>query len=170
VALGASAAVLSRDVDSVTFCLSKGLCAPVGSVLCGSADFIAGARRIRKSLGGGMRQAGVLAAAGLVALETMTERLAEDHEHARLLAEELARIPGIRIEPERVRTNIVLFELEPRAPVGCVDFVRRLAGEHGILLGAYTTGKLRAVTHFWVGRDEVEALVRAVGELLKAPR
>jgi threonine aldolase len=166
VALELKADELARDVDSVTFCLSKGLCAPVGSVLCGSHEFVGRARRIRKSLGGGMRQAGVLAAAGLVALDVMTGRLGEDHEHARRLADGLAGIPGIRIDLERVRTNIVHFELEPGAGVTCPDLVRRLEEEHGILLGAYPTQRLRAVTHFWVGKDEVDSLVRAVGEVV----
>ena len=104
VAQNIDAAELTRHVDSVTFCLSKGLCAPVGSVLCGSADFIYRARRARKSLGGGMRQAGVLAAAGLVALNEMIDRLADDHAHARRLAEGLARLPGVRVNVDMVRT------------------------------------------------------------------
>jgi threonine aldolase len=166
-ALNVGADVLARDADSVTFCLSKGLCAPVGSVLCGSREFIDGARRIRKVLGGGMRQAGILAAAGLVALETMTARLAEDHTHARLLADGLAGIPGIRIKPERVRTNIVHFELDPAAGIGCGDLVRRVHDEHRIRLGADPTNRLRAVTHYWVGRKEVEALLEALRQVLE---
>jgi threonine aldolase len=166
-ALGVGADVLARDVDSVTFCLSKGLCAPVGSVLCGSRDFIDRARRVRKSLGGGMRQAGVLAAAGLLALEKMTERLEEDHIHARMLADGLAGIPGIRIEPERVRTNIVHFELEAGAAVDSADLIRLLREEHRIELGKCHPKLLRAVTHFWVGRSEVEALVDAVRHILR---
>jgi threonine aldolase len=165
-ALNVAADALARDVDSVTFCLSKGLCAPVGSVLCGSREFIDGARRIRKVLGGGMRQAGVLAAAGLVALETMTGRLGEDHAHARLLADGLAEIPGIKIKPERVRTNIVHFELDSAAGVGCEGLVRRVHDEHRIRLGAYSSGRLRAVTHYWVGRKEVEALLGALRQVL----
>ena len=111
VAQNLDAAVLAQHVDSVTFCLSKGLCAPVGSVLCGSADFIHHARRARKILGGGMRQAGILAAAGLIALNEMIERLADDHAHARLLAEGLAQLPGARVNVDMVRTNMVFFEL-----------------------------------------------------------
>jgi threonine aldolase len=166
-ALGVEAETLARDVDSVTFCLSKGLCAPVGSVLCGTGEFIRRARRIRKVLGGGMRQAGVLAAAGLVALETMTGRLGEDHAHARLLADALAEIPGIRIEPERVRTNIVHFELGDEARIGGEALVRRLRDEQRVLLGAYSSNRLRAVTHYWVGRPEVESLVRGVRKILR---
>jgi len=165
-ALGVDATALTRDVDSVTFCLSKGLCAPVGSVLCGSQEFIKVARRARKSLGGGMRQAGILAAAGLVALNTMVERLVEDHANARALADGLAKIAGIRIEPERVQTNIVLFQLDPGLGMSGDELARRLEDEHRIGLGSYPPNHLRAVTHFWVGRDEVEALVRAVRALL----
>jgi threonine aldolase len=108
-ALGVDAQELVRDVDSVMFCLSKGLCAPVGSLLCGSADFIAEARRARKVVGGGMRQAGVLAAAGIVALEEIVPRLEEDHVRARRLAEGLAEIPGVEVAP--VTTNILYFWL-----------------------------------------------------------
>jgi threonine aldolase len=102
VALGVPAAELTAEVDTVTFCLSKGLAAPVGSLVCASAELVARARKARKMLGGGMRQAGVIAAAGVVALETMVERLAEDHEHARLLADGLAQVPGVRIDPATV--------------------------------------------------------------------
>jgi threonine aldolase len=111
VALGVPAAELAAPVDSVTFCFSKGLSAPVGSILNGSADFIARARQVRRMVGGGMRQAGVIAAAGVVALETMVERLAQDHENARLLATELATLPGIGLDPKSVQTNIVSFDL-----------------------------------------------------------
>jgi threonine aldolase len=169
-ALGLGADTLARDVDSVTFCLSKGLCAPVGSVLCGSREFIERARRVRKSLGGGMRQAGVLAAAGLVALETMTTRLAEDHTRARMLAEGLAGIPGIRIEPDRVRTNIVPFALEPGAAVDRAELIRRLRDEHRIGLGEDRGNGLRAVTHYWVGATEVETCLDAVRGILDSSR
>ena len=157
-----------REVDSVTFCLSKGLCAPVGSVLTGSRELIDRARRVRKSLGGGMRQVGVLAAAGIVALERMIDRLEEDHAHARRLADGLAGIPGIRIEPDRVRTNIAHFEIDPGLGIDAAGLVRRLRDEHGILLGPYTPGLLRAVTHYWVGEAEVRALLDAVRSLVAA--
>jgi threonine aldolase len=110
-ALGVSARELAAEADSVCFCLSKGLAAPVGSVICGGREFIGRARRARKLLGGGMRQAGVIAAAGMVAMDEMVDRLAEDHAHARKLAEGLAAIPGISIDPARVRTNIVYFDV-----------------------------------------------------------
>jgi threonine aldolase len=164
-ALGASAADLARDVDSVTFCLSKGLCAPVGSVLCGSPDFVRRARRARKCLGGGMRQAGVLAAAGLVALRRMVGRLEEDHANARALVVGLAQIPGIEAEPERVRTNIVHFRLASGG-LTPAELVRRLRDEHGILLGTDGPSRLRAVTHYYVGRGDVERFVRAVASTI----
>jgi threonine aldolase len=166
VALGVGADELSREVDSVTFCLSKGLCAPVGSVLCGTREWVERARRVRKSLGGGMRQAGVLAAAGLIALEKMTARLADDHVRARALADGLVDIPGVGVDPERVRTNIVHFELESGLP-GCEEAIRRLREEQGILLGLYPPKYLRAVTHYWVGDGEVARLLSALKLVLQ---
>ena len=165
VALGVEPKALTRDVDSVSFCLSKGLCAPVGSVLCGSEEFIARARRARKSLGGGMRQAGVLAAAGLVALERMTARLADDHANAAQLAESLAEIPGIRLEPRRVRTNIVHFALEPELGTTRDELVERLHERHGVWLGTYPPNLLRAVTHYWVGPAEIDKLVSGLRDV-----
>ena len=116
VALEVPAAELVKDVDDVSFCLSKGLSCPVGSVICGSREFIEQARRWRKMVGGGMRQAGVLAAAGLVALDTMIDRLAEDHANARLLAQGLANIDGLQVDPESIQTNIVIFQVYIRPP------------------------------------------------------
>ena len=112
VAMRRDAREFTRDVDSVTFCVSKGLGAPVGSVVCGSRGFITRARRVRKMVGGGMRQAGVIAAAGVVALETMVDRLAEDHANARRLAEGIAKVPGLRVDLASVQTNIVIFGVE----------------------------------------------------------
>ncbi len=154
VALGVPPARLTQPVDSVTFCFSKGLSAPVGSIVCGSEEFVAKARRARKQLGGGMRQAGVIAAAAIVALETMVDRLAEDHQNARTLAEGLAQIPGVRIDPSLVQTNIVLFDVDhPMA------FMRRLRD-----LGVLTTPSnthVRMVTHYGIGRADIdEALER----------
>src|SRR5207245_6998305 len=119
VALKRPARDFVRDVDSVTFCVSKGLAAPVGSVVCGSSEVIARARRVRKMLGGGMRQAGVIAAAGIVALERMVDRLAEDHANARRLAEGVAKLPGLTVNLVDVQTNIVIFGVErPEGPGG----------------------------------------------------
>lgn len=155
VALGVPAAELTAEVDSVTFCLSKGLSAPVGSVVCGSAEFIGRARKARKLLGGGMRQAGVIAAAGIVALETMIDRLAEDHKHARLLAQGLAQVPGFRIDSEAVQTNIVISDVPDAIPL-----TRRLR-EAGLLTTIYGPTRLRMVTHYGIERADIEeALVR----------
>ena len=166
VAQSLDAAAITRYVDSVTFCLSKGLCAPVGSVLCGSADFIHRARRARKLLGGGMRQAGILAAAGVVALNEMIERLADDHAHARLLAGELARLPGLRVAPERVRTNMVFFELTDDVALSSAEVADRLRQSAGVWLGDNGPRSFRAVTHCWIGPDEVGALVRGLETVL----
>lgn len=160
VALGVPAQDLVREADSVSFCLSKGLCAPVGSLVCGSRGFIAECLRARKLLGGGMRQAGVLAAAGIVALEQMVERLREDHAHAKLLGEAVERIPALRLV-HPVSTNIVVFEA--RQPERLVAELRK----EGVLLGARSDGRLRGVTHHDVTRAQVEvacsALARVAG-------
>ncbi len=141
--------------DTVSICLSKGLGAPVGSLLCGGRDFIKATRRWRKMLGGGMRQAGVIAAAGIVALETMVERLADDHEHARLLAQGLAQVPGFRIDPDAVQTNIVISDV-PDA----ISLTRKLR-EAGLLTTIYGPTRLRMVTHYGIERTDIEeALVR----------
>lgn len=170
VALDVDAAELCKDVDSVTFCLSKGLCAPVGSVLCGSRAFIDGARRIRKALGGGMRQAGILAAAGLVALDCMIDRLADDHQNAKELARGLDALDGVRVDISRVQTNIVFFQLVSRnelaTPLDPDQLCARLRDDHGILLGTYPGGFLRAVLHRWIGEAEVSALVGAIRQIL----
>lgn len=168
VALGVDAAELVADVDSVTFCLSKGLCSPVGSVLCGPAGFIEEARRTRKSLGGGMRQAGILAAAGLISLNSMVDRLAEDHAHANLLAAKLNAIDGVRVHLETVQTNIVHFELEPASGLTTDALCARLDKEHGIGLSTYPPALARAVTHYWVGEKEVLILVDAIRTLLES--
>lgn len=150
------AAAITQHVDSVTFCLSKGLCAPVGSVLCGSAGFIHQARRARKILGGGMRQAGILAAAGIVALNEMVERLADDHAHARLLAEGLAQIPGVHVDVEMVKTNMVFFRFSGDARLTADAYIRQLEEKANIRLGMADAHQLRAVTHYWIGPAAVE--------------
>ena len=157
-ALGVDVRELVRDVDSVMFCLSKGLCAPVGSLLCGDADFIARARRMRKIVGGGMRQAGILAAAGIVALEQMTERMIEDHVRAKRLAEGLAEIPGVEIAP--VASNILYFWLVEEMPEAPEEVVKGLM-ERGVLLLGRELGRFRAVTHYWVGDEDVERVIEA---------
>lgn len=163
VALGVDVRELVKDADSVTFCLSKGLCAPVGSVLCGSAEFIREARRARKVLGGGTRQAGVLAAAGVVALEQMTERLVEDHARAKRLAEGLAEMPAVMVEP--VFTNILYFSLAPQVTLTAADVAARLR-EYGILINPRSARTFRAVTHYWIDDEGIERTLAALREVL----
>jgi threonine aldolase len=146
ISLNVQVSDLTRSVDSVTFCLSKGLCAPVGSVLCGSREFIAKARRLRKMLGGGMRQAGILAAAGLVALDSMIERLAEDHKRARLLAKGLAEIPGLHLDKGTPYTNMIYLALEPDVRRDAPAIVKAME-KHGILIGDTGPRTFRLVTH-----------------------
>lgn len=161
-ALGVDVKTLVRDVDSVMFCLSKGLCAPVGSLLCGSADFIAEARRARKVVGGGMRQAGILAAAGLVALEQMTERLADDHRRAKRLAEGIAEIPAFEVAP--VHSNIVYFRLTEEAHQTEEEVVAGLEAR-GIWLLGRELGRFRAVTHYWISDEDIETTIAALREI-----
>lgn len=158
VALGVPASMLAKDVDSVSFCLSKGLSAPVGSVLCGSKEYIERARKFRKMLGGGMRQAGVIAAAGIVALETMIDRLADDHTNAKRLAQGLRHIKGITLAQKTVQTNIVMFDLSPELPVS--EFIDGLT-EKRIKVGSRGGNLFRAVTHRMVSTKDIdEALTR----------
>jgi threonine aldolase len=164
VALGVDVRELVTDADSVTFCLSKGLAAPVGSVVCGSREFIAEARRARKVLGGGMRQAGVIAAAGIVALEQMVERLAEDHAHAAMLADGLAELPGIEVEPVPVRTNILYFKVT-RQDMDAHQLVARLA-ERGVRMLALGPRRVRAVTNYHVTAEDIQTTLAAFRAVL----
>ena len=159
-ALDTDAATLLADADSAMFSLSKGLSAPVGSVLVGSESFIAAARRARKLLGGGMRQAGILAAAGVVALEEMVDRLADDHAHARLLAERLATVAGVAVDQATVQTNIVNLRTRPSG-LEAPAFAARLR-ERGVLAGARDAWTIRMVTHRHIGAADVEAAAEAV--------
>jgi threonine aldolase len=164
VALDVDTREITRHVDSVSFCLSKGLAAPVGSILAGDAEFIARARRVRKLVGGGMRQAGIIAAAGIVALDQMVERLAEDHANARLLAEGLATFPQIEVDLATVQTDIVIFKL--RDPQPSLDaFVRALA-ERGLRVGGLGSGRIRAVTHYGVDAGDIEEALEVVRGVL----
>lgn len=163
-ALGVEARELAANCDSVSICLSKGLAAPVGSVVVGRRDFIREARRARKVLGGGMRQAGVIAAAGIVALTEMVERLADDHANARRLAEGLAGLPGIRLDPASVQTNIVIFELE-HPQLSPQELAQRLA-EQGVWLLAIGGKRLRAVTNYHVTAGDVERALQAFAAIL----
>ena len=160
VAQGIEAKLLAAPVDSITFCLSKGLCAPVGSVLCGSKEFIHKARRLRKMLGGGMRQAGVLAAAGIVALETMTARLVEDHTRAKKLATGLKNIPGLRLDPEVPATNMVFLGLTPEIK-SSPEVVAEKLKKAGILVGVTGPRTFRLVLHYWIDDPGVERTIAA---------
>ncbi|PYS44001.1 MAG: low specificity L-threonine aldolase [Acidobacteria bacterium] len=162
-ALGKTVASLARPADSVMFCLSKGLGAPVGSMLLGTRAFIDEARVIRKMLGGGMRQAGVLAAAGLIALEESPKRLDEDHANAKLLAEGLAALPGVKIDPEKVVTNIVIFDV---AGTGMsADTICMRLKEQGVLASGFGSS-IRMVTHYDVSRSDIERALRELRSVL----
>jgi threonine aldolase len=163
VAQGIQASVLAGGVDSVTFCISKGLCAPVGSVLCGSKDFIKQAHRVRKMLGGGMRQAGIMAAAGIIALEKMIDRLKEDHIRARRLADGLREISGLKVQ-EPV-TNMVFIELKESITLQTKD-VQDALSERGIQIGQAGSRGFRLVLHFWITDEDVSTTVRAFKEIL----
>jgi len=171
-ALGVDAKTLTQGVDTVQFCFSKGLAAPVGSIVCGDADTIAKARRVRKLLGGAMRQAGVIAAAALVALDEMRDRLVEDHRNAKALAEGLAQIDGVKVDPAKVVTNIVSFEIE--SPSMDVGAFQKACAEQGLRFSRYlgNSPRLRAVTHNDVTKADVDAaleIARAVLSKTRAP-
>jgi threonine aldolase len=163
VALGVDVKELVAPVDSVMFCLSKGLSAPIGSLVVGSGSFIERARRMRKMLGGGMRQAGIIAAAGLVALEKMVDRLREDHANARLLAEGLAKIDGIRIDLRRVQTNIVMFDVSALGFTG-KEFVEMLL-KYGVKALTVKRNVVRMVTHRGITREDILETIDAVNEV-----
>jgi threonine aldolase len=170
-ALNVPAAELVKDADSVSICLSKGLCAPVGSLIVGSRAFIKRAHRIRKSLGGGMRQAGILAAAGLIALRDMTRRLHEDHATARLLAEKLATLPFVEVDVNAVKTNIIFFRLTPDAPVDPEGLSARLKADYRIFMRPYQQAdtNFRLVTHYWFRPQHVDQVVEAMRAILTIP-
>jgi len=157
---------LASAADSVTFCLSKGLCAPVGSVLCGNKDFIDKSRRIRKMLGGGMRQAGILAAAGIVALDTMVARIHEDHQKACCLATGLAQLPGIILDTGFPQTNMVFLEISDSATLTAKEITQRLL-EKDIRVGLIAENKLRLVTHYWISEKDIEITIKSFAEIMK---
>jgi threonine aldolase len=165
-AQGIKAKELTTPVDSVTFCLSKGLCAPVGSVLCGSKEFIKKAHRIRKMLGGGMRQAGILAAAGIVALETMVGRLTEDHARAKRLAEGLMQIPGLVLQAGSPATNMVFLSLD-ESNQHTTEYVQARLKERSILVGVTGERQFRLVLHYWIDDAGVDATVAAFQEAIE---
>lgn len=162
-ALGTDVRRITALADSVMFCLSKGLAAPVGSIVAGDAAFIARVRRWRKAVGGGMRQAGILAAAGLFALDRMIDRLAEDHRTARLLFDGLAAVPGIVRDPDPPETNIVFWSLAD-GPAAVAPFIDALARE-GVAVGELGRGRIRAVTHYGISPEDIETAVGAVARV-----
>jgi threonine aldolase len=165
VALGIDVKELTHGVDSLSFCLSKGLSAPVGSVICGTGEFISEARRTRKILGGGTRQSGIIAAAGIVALEQMVERIEEDHKNAKRLAVGISRIPGLQIDPANVQTNIVYFELKsdlltPEALVIQVD-------QKGVKFMHMGHSRCRMVTHYGIDSEDIDTALAVMAEVMK---
>ena len=164
VSLEVPPAALVQDVDDVSFCLSKALSCPVGSILCGSNEFIEGAHKWRKMVGGGMRQAGVLAAAGLVALDNMVERLADDHSNAKRLAEGLANIEGISVDPTSIQTNIVIFEVAESAG-NANDVINELADE-GVLVTYPGQQSLRMVTHRHISASDIDEALSRVAKVM----
>ncbi len=166
VALNVDVRELTRQADSLNVCLSKGLAAPVGSLICGTRDFVAEARRTRKRLGGGMRQAGILAAAGIVALEQMVDRLGEDHENARRLAAGIAAIPGLSADPSRVRTNILYMDLA-REGVAEQGFLAE-ADRRGLRFNRTGPNRFRLVTHWGLTAEDMDAAVAVLREVMAA--
>ena len=164
--LGENVAEMTKKFDSIQFCFSKGLGAPIGSMIVGSRDFIEHGRVLRKILGGGMRQVGVLAAAALVALEEGPKRLHVDHENAQRLAQGLAQIPGIGVQPDKVQTNIVLYDVGATG-LGSTQFLKRLA-ERQVLGGPVDARRVRMVTHLDVDRNDIEQALRIIGEVVGA--
>jgi threonine aldolase len=164
VALGVDVKELTRSVDSLAFCLSKGLSAPVGSVVCGTSAFIREARRNRKVLGGGMRQCGIIAAPGMVALESMITRLKDDHENAQRFALGIKNIPGLSIETERVRTNIVYFDLVDEK-ITTAEFLDAL-DKTGVKLLDTGPRRFRAVTHYGIEQEDIDRALDAIHAVL----
>lgn len=162
--LGVDAVEIARFSDSVMFCLSKGLCAPVGSILAGKSEFIDKARKGRKLMGGGLRQAGILAAAGIIALEKMSKRLSEDHQNAFLLAGKLSSIPGVRVFIEDVQINMVFFDIRETGyePERLVKELLNM----GIKINPPEDGVFRLVTHYWIGKEDVQFVAKTIGQIL----
>jgi threonine aldolase len=165
VSLGVNVAELAAPVDSITFCLSKGLCAPVGSVLCGSKVFITRAHRIRKQLGGGMRQAGILAAAGIVALHEIAPRMSEDHARAKLLARGLSDVSGVILNTADPPSNMVYLTINEDIPLNAKDVATKLA-ENDVRVGIVGPRQFRLVTHYWIDDEAVENVVQTFKKVL----
>ena len=157
---------LAAPADSIMFCLSKGLGSPIGSMLVGTEGFINRARHLRKMLGGGMRQVGIIAAAGILSLEKMTGRLAEDHTHAKAIADGLRQLDGILVDEASPYTNMVYLNLSEKVPVSMLQIAEEMK-KLGVLIDAEDSRRLRLVTHYWVDDDGVEKGVAAFREALK---
>jgi threonine aldolase len=164
IALGIDPSDLAAQADSISFCLSKGLAAPVGSMVCGSQEFVNEARRARKLVGGGMRQAGILAAAGVVALSQMVDRLADDHANAKKLAEGLASTPGIAIDPDQIKSNIVFFDLIQNG-MTAQQLVAQLEAE-GVRMLPVGPQRIRAVTHYHIAPEDIEHTLSTFSKIL----
>lgn len=165
-ALGVDVKEIAACTDSVMFCLSKGLCAPVGSMLVGSKEYIERARRNRKMLGGGMRQCGFLAAAGLIALEVMTKRLQEDHDNAKYMAQRLQKMPGVTLDMNSVEINMVFFKLD--APKEVIDSLPEKMLEAGVKINGIEDGEFRFVTTHDTSREDIDRALDAFEKIIKA--
>ncbi|MDY4252173.1 MULTISPECIES: low-specificity L-threonine aldolase [unclassified Clostridium] len=163
-ALNVDVKEITKYCDSVMFCLSKGLCSPVGSILAGSKDFIDKARKKRKLMGGGLRQAGFLAAAGIVSLEVMTKRLKEDHDNAKLLAEELSKIPEIYVDLHNLKINMVFFSFKDKN-IDTKELVKYFL-ENNIKINDVENGLMRFVTHYWVTKDDIYKIIEVLKTFL----
>ncbi|MEG2798481.1 MAG: low-specificity L-threonine aldolase [Erysipelotrichaceae bacterium] len=168
VSLGCDAKDIAQYADSVTFCLSKGLCAPYGSVIVGSKEFIDKARRHRKMIGGGTRQVGVLAACGLLALKKMTKRLKQDHQNAKYLAKELNAIDGIEVDVDKVQINMVFFKLDKKK-INAKEFLKQ-CDKKSILMNPATDGEYRVVTHYWIDKEDCDILLKVIKSCLKTTK
>lgn len=164
-ALGVEAKDICAPVDSVMFCLSKGLCAPIGSMLCGSKEFIYSARRLRKQLGGGMRQAGIIAAAGIISIEKMADRLSEDHKRARMLADGLVNIKGLTFNKGMPATNMVFFTVDPEVEKPANSIISELM-DKDIIVGLSGPNEFRLVTHYWINDNDVQKTISALSEVI----
>jgi len=164
VALNVDVKELTKNVDSLSFCLSKGLSAPIGSVVCGTKEFIAEARRYRKMLGGGMRQVGIIAAAGIVAIENMIERLKEDHNNARLLAAGISKIPGLSIDLDKIKTNIIYFDLIS-GKITVNDLLQKMAAE-GMKFLSTGPNRFRMVTHYGITDEDIRSTIKALSKIM----
>lgn len=166
--LGVQAKEIAQYCETVNVCLSKGLCAPIGSVLAGSREFIERARKYRKMLGGGMRQVGIVAAAGIVAIEKMTKRLQEDHDNARLLAEGLNSIENVQVDLDKVQTNLIMVDFSKAGLTG--NELAEKMKVYGILINGSPAPVVRFATHYYISKEDVKKAVEVVNRIVKENR